>query len=54
MKAYDIKWNVDYEEDLKNLPTEIDIPKDMTNEDEISDYITDFTGYCHCGFKLTK
>ena len=30
--------------------TEIDIPDDMTDMEEISDYITDQTGFCHNGF----
>ena len=52
MRAINIIWDVDYEEDLENLPTEIDIPNGMTDEEEISDYITDETGFCHCGFEL--
>lgn len=52
MKAINIIWDVDYEEDLENLPTEIDIPDGMTDEDEISDYISDKTGFCHKGFEL--
>lgn len=50
MKAYNIKWDVDYEEDLEQLPTEIEIQNEMTCVDEISDYISDVTGYCHYGF----
>lgn len=52
MKATNIIWDVDYEEDLENLPTEIEIPEGMTDEDEISDYISDETGFCHKGFVL--
>ena len=52
MRAVNIIWDVDYEEDLGNLPMEIDIPNGMTDEEEISDYITDKTGFCHCGFEL--
>lgn len=52
MKAINIIWDVDFEEDLENLPTEIDIPNEMTDEEEISDYITDETGFCHKGFEL--
>ena len=52
MKAINIIWDVDFEEDLENLPTEIDIPNGMKDEDEISDYITDETGFCHKGFEL--
>ena len=52
MKATNIEWNVDYEEQLKDLPTEIEIPNGMTDEEEISDYISEETGFCHCGFEL--
>lgn len=54
MKAINIIWDVDFEEDLENLPTEIKIPEGMTDEEEISDYITNVTGYCHKGFELTE
>lgn len=49
MKAINIKWDID---DDVCLPTEINIPIGMTDEDEISDYLTDVTGYCHQGFDL--
>lgn len=52
MKATNILWAVDCEEDLEFLPMEIDIPNDMTDEEEISDYISDVTGFCHKGFVL--
>ena len=52
MKAINIEWDVDYKEDLYALPTEIEIPEDLEDEDEISDYISDVTGFCHFGFEL--
>lgn len=62
MKAINIKWDVDYPEDLENLPKEIEIPNDVLGYedgedvyeymDEISDYISDVTGFCHFGFDL--
>ena len=52
MKATNIEWDVDYEEQLKDLPTEIEISNGMTDEEEISDYLSDVTGYCHEGFCL--
>ena len=52
MKAINIQWDVDDLEDLNYLPTGIDIPDGMDDEDEISDYITDVTGFCHKGFEL--
>lgn len=51
MKAINIKWDVDYEEELEDLPTEIDIPNNI-GIDAISDYISDVTGFCHYGFEL--
>lgn len=54
MKAINIKWDVDFEEDLESLPTEIEIP-DWIEEDDydaIDDYLSDVTGYCHNGYEL--
>lgn len=53
MKAINIKWDTDGDlEWLYKLPEEIEIPNEMTDEDEISDYISDATGFCHYGFEL--
>ena len=55
MKAVNIKWDIDteeYEEDMEELPEEIEIPADMTDIYEIADYISDYTGFCHDGFTL--
>lgn len=54
MKAVNIIWDVDSKDDLEFLPQEIDIPEGMTDEDEISDYLSDTTGYGHRGFELEK
>lgn len=53
-KATNIIWDVDKEEDLETLPTEIEIPKEMTDPDDISDYISDITGFCHKGFAISN
>ena len=52
MKAINILWDTDGEE--VNLPNEIEIPDwvDKENHDEISDYLSDTTGFCHFGFEL--
>lgn len=51
MKAINIVWDTDGEN--ISLPTEIEIPDDIVDdEDEISDYITDQTGFCHYGFDI--
>ena len=54
MKITNILWDTDGDTDtLDSLPTEIEIP-DNISEDEISDYISDITGYCHMGYTLTN
>lgn len=52
MKAINILWDVDDENDLSFLPTEIEIPEGMCDEEDISDYLSDETGFCHAGFEL--
>lgn len=54
MKAINIMWDVDDKKDLKHLPTEITIPEGMTDKEEISDYLSDVTGFCHEGFELVE
>lgn len=51
-KAINILWDADSAEELENLPTEMIIPEGMTDEDEVSDYLSDEIGYCHKGFDL--
>lgn len=52
MKAIGILWDTDGED--VDLPTEIQIPKKLEDDDEkISDYITNLTGFCHKGFELS-
>ena len=53
MKAVDIDWCVDNAEEQGFLPSEIEIP-DEIDVDEVGDYISDVTGYCHYGFVLEK
>lgn len=62
MKVINIKWDVtdgaecmtreEIDEALSNLPTEVEIPKGMTDEDEISDWLSDEYGFCHYGFEI--
>lgn len=54
MKAINIIWDAACEEDSSSLPTEIILPAGMTDKDEISDYISDTTGFCHKEFILTE
>ncbi len=53
LKGTNILWDTDYDDDGE-LPTEIDIPEGMTDEDEISDYLSEVTGYCHQGYVLEE
>lgn len=52
MKAINIQWDVDNKKDMDFLPTEIETPDGMTDAEEISDYLSDKTGFCHRGFDL--
>ena len=53
MKASNIIW--DTEGEAVELPEEISIPEtvDIEDEDAVSDYITEITGFCHKGFVLS-
>jgi hypothetical protein len=52
MKASAIIWDTDDEN--VDLPSELELPEGMEDEDEISDYITEQTGYCHKGFIIEE
>lgn len=52
MKATNIQWDIDEYGDEIDLPSEIEIPDDLKNDDEISDYLSDLTGFCHKGYRL--
>ena len=52
MKAINIQWDIDSNEKDIDLPLEIEIPDGMNDEDEISDYISESTGFCHKGYDL--
>ena len=49
-----IEWDVDLAEDLDSLPKEVQIPDGMTDTEEISDYLSNLTGFCHRGFGLKE
>lgn len=49
MKATCIEWDTDGED--VSLPTEIEIPEGM-DTDDIEDYLSDVTGFCHNGYVL--
>ena len=52
--ATNIKWDVDVPSQLEYLPTIIKIDNaDLWKDaDDISDYISDVTGFCHDGFSI--
>lgn len=50
MKAINIIWDTDGED--ISLPAEIDIPEGIEDEDKISDYLSEVTGFCHKGFSI--
>lgn len=56
MKAINIQWDVDDPKDLETLPTTVPIPEHLTSDEaydeDISDYLSDLTGFCHRGFEL--
>ena len=52
MKAINIDWDVDHIEELETLPKEIIIPDGIEDLEDISDYISDKTGFCHLGFDI--
>lgn len=55
MKAINIKWDTDGDmELLHKLPTEIELPEGITDEDKISDYISNQEGFCHYGFNVVN
>ena len=52
MRAIDIKWDTDGDEEIiKTLPKEMDIPDDV-DEENVADWLSDETGFCVCGFVL--
>lgn len=53
LRATNILWDVDYD-DNGELPTQIDIPEEMTDEDEITEYLSQVTGFCHEGYTLEE
>jgi hypothetical protein len=52
MKAINIKWDTDGEDVA--LPTEIGLPEGMTDEYEISDYLSSLTEFLLYGFELSE
>ena len=54
-KAANIQWYIGPEDDDGvELPNEITILNDIEDEEAISYYISDLTGFCHKGFELEE
>lgn len=52
MRAYNISWDTDGDKDLlATLPTTVTIPDGIAEED-VGDYLSELTGFCHFGFDL--
>lgn len=64
LKAINIKWDTDEDKEVFNeLPTEMIIPDELEEIykkdkeyaiEEISDWLSDETGFCHGGFEIEK
>ena len=64
LKAINIKWDTDGDKEVFNeLPTEMIVPdelEEMFKKDreyaleEISDWLSEETGFCHAGFEIEK
>lgn len=62
MRAINIGWDItdddltknEQEDILAGLPTEVEIPDDLYDEDDISDWLSDEYGYCHNGFEIEE
>ena len=54
MKAVNIRWDTDGDVALFNeLPSSIEIPNELEyDEERISDWLTEQSGFCHKGFDL--
>lgn len=40
--------------EFMNLPDKVEIPADLTNKDDISDWLSEEFGFCLDGFKLSS
>ena len=55
MIAKNIKWDTDGNSELLDiLPKEVVIPNSITDEDEISDWLSDEYSFCHLGFDIAS
>ena len=54
MKAVNILWDTDNVKDLEFLPKEVNLPDVLGNIDEISEHLSNLTGFCHLGFEITE
>ena len=52
--AINIQLDVYNEEDLNGRPQRVVLREGMTDDDEISDYLSNLTGFCHYGFSTVE
>lgn len=55
IKAVNIQWDAPSDA-LGDIPNEIIIPKNIAamDDDAISEYLSDTTGWCHFGYELEE
>lgn len=41
-------------DDFFDLPDEIEIPEEIVDEEDVSDWLSDEYGFCHRGFELVE
>ena len=55
MRAVEIEWDTDGDESvLASLPKEKEIPDDLTDPDDVTDWLSDQTGFCIFGYRIVK
>lgn len=53
--AVNIQWDTDEDDEIfRRLPQKVKIPQGMTDDEEISDYLTNLVEFCHYGFSIIK
>lgn len=53
--AKNIQWDTDGDEEVKDyLPYCMEIPKNIRDEEQASDWMSEQTGFCHSDFTLTR
>ncbi len=51
--ATNIQWDIEDDDESIDLPTEIVLPADISDENA-GDYLSDKVGFCHFGFSIER